>query len=96
MFYPIVSGILLSLINFIMAILIIRYSFNKEYQKFNNMIYGSMIIRLLLIISIYGVIIVKTSFDIFTFTLSFFSGIFIFNLIEIYFVSKLTYSLKTF
>ncbi len=81
-------GILLGVIDFILAIYFIKIAFLKQWNAFYKTIIFSMSIRLIIILISVFLIIKYTNFEIVSFLVSLFSAIFILKIIEIYYIHK--------
>lgn len=82
----IIIGILISAIDFFVAIFFVRKAINKEWNTFYRFLIYSMLLRLFFILLTVALIIVLTELDKFVFLISLFVSIFIFKLIEIFYI----------
>ena len=80
-----IAGIL-GVINIVASIVLLTFSYEKEFKEFMIIYFGGMGIRLLFFLLIIFFIIKFIRIDIFVFILSFFVLYFIFQAIEIYFI----------
>jgi hypothetical protein len=86
MFIAIISALAISLINALVAVIIIKIAMNKEWTKFNKLIFGSMVSRYFIILILIWICFQIFDLDKLAFSLTFILSTFILLFLEILFL----------